>query len=140
MPTPLLSQSEAFTGMTELRGSSISMQFLSYLKGLTPLCENKPEAISLVPIRLAYRKPNPAEAGHVPSCPSSFQKGICTTAKSAQMRSPIWQVTGDRIDPPSSAKRIGLREEPRATYHGNQPPGNHFAAAACTFELGERPS
>ena len=58
MPTQLLSQSEAFTGMTALRGSSISMEFLSYLKNLTPLCENKPEMISLARIRLRYRKQN----------------------------------------------------------------------------------
>jgi len=51
MPTQLLSQSEAFTGMTALHGSSISMQFLSYLKNLTPLCENKSEMISLARIR-----------------------------------------------------------------------------------------
>ena len=63
MPTQLLSQSEAFTGMTALRGSSISMEFLSYLKNLTPLCENKPEMISLARIRLRYRKQNPAYAG-----------------------------------------------------------------------------
>jgi len=63
MPTQLLSQSEAFTGMTALRGSSVSMQFLSYLKNLTPLCENKPEMISLARIRLRYRKQNPAYAG-----------------------------------------------------------------------------
>ena len=56
MPTRLLSQSEAFTGMTALRGSSISMQFLGYLKNLTPLCENKPEMTSLARIRLRYRK------------------------------------------------------------------------------------
>src|SRR4029077_19442793 len=63
MPIQLLSQSEAFTGMTALRGSSISMQFLSYLKNLTPLCENKLEMISLARIRLRYRKQNPAYAG-----------------------------------------------------------------------------
>jgi hypothetical protein len=32
------------------------MQFLGYLKNLTPLCENKPEMISLARIRLRYRK------------------------------------------------------------------------------------
>ena len=63
MPTQLLSQSEAFTGMTGLRGSSISTQFPSYLKNLTPLCENEPEMISLARIRLRYRKQNPANAG-----------------------------------------------------------------------------
>jgi hypothetical protein len=63
MPTQLLSQSEAFTGMSALRGSSISMQFLSCLKNLTPLCENKPEMISLARIRLRHRKQNPAYAG-----------------------------------------------------------------------------
>jgi hypothetical protein len=63
MPTQLLSPSEAFTGMTALCGSSISMQFLSYLKSLTPLCENKPEMICLARIRLRYRKQNPAYGG-----------------------------------------------------------------------------
>jgi hypothetical protein len=66
IPTQLLSQSEAFTGMTALRGSSISMEFRSYLKNLTPLCENKPEMISLARIRLRYRKQNPAYAGCSP--------------------------------------------------------------------------
>ena len=43
---PIAKLSEAFTGMTGLRGSSISTQFPSYLKNLTPLCENEPEMIS----------------------------------------------------------------------------------------------
>ena len=55
MLTQLLSQSEAFTGMIALRGSLISMQFLSCLKNLTPLCENTPEMIALARIRLRYR-------------------------------------------------------------------------------------
>jgi hypothetical protein len=59
MPTQLLSQSEAFTGMTALRGSLILMPFLSYLKNLTPSYENKPKIISLARIRLRY-KSNPA--------------------------------------------------------------------------------
>jgi hypothetical protein len=56
MTTHLGSQSEAFTGMTELHGSLISMQFLSYLKELTPLCEHKPEMIFLARIRLEPSK------------------------------------------------------------------------------------
>ena len=56
MPTQLLSQSEAFTGMTALHGLLISMQFLSYLKELTPLCEHKPEMIFLARIRLESSK------------------------------------------------------------------------------------
>ena len=73
MPTQLLSQSEAFTGMTGLRGLSISMQFLSYLKNLTPLCENKPEMISLARIRRRGRKQNPACAGCGAIAPSVFE-------------------------------------------------------------------
>jgi hypothetical protein len=63
MPTQLLSQSEAFTGMTALRGSLILMRFLSYLKNLTPPYENQPEIISLARIRLRYKKQHPACAG-----------------------------------------------------------------------------
>jgi len=59
MPTQLLSQSEAFTGMTALRGSLILMRFLSYLKNLTPSSENKPKIISLARIRLRYKKQPP---------------------------------------------------------------------------------
>ena len=62
MTTHLGSQSEAFTGMTALHGSSISMQFLSYLKELTPLCEHKPEMIFLARIRLESSKQNPVYA------------------------------------------------------------------------------
>ena len=64
MPTQLLSQSAAFTGMTALRGSLISMQFLSYLKESTPLCENKPEMISRARIRPGSSKQNPVYAGY----------------------------------------------------------------------------
>jgi hypothetical protein len=56
MATQWLSQSETFTGMTALRGSSISMQFPSYLKDLTPLREKKPEMVSLARSRVRYRK------------------------------------------------------------------------------------
>ena len=59
MPTQLLSQSEAFTGMTALRGSLILMRFLSYLKNLTPSYENKPKIISLARIRLRYKSSPP---------------------------------------------------------------------------------
>jgi hypothetical protein len=59
MTTHLGSQSEAFTGMTELHGSLISMQFLSYLKELTPSCEHKPEMIFLARIRLESSKQKP---------------------------------------------------------------------------------
>jgi hypothetical protein len=59
MRTQWLSHSEVFTAMTALVGSSISMQSLSYLKNLTPPCENRPEMISLVPIRVRYRKAKP---------------------------------------------------------------------------------
>ena len=50
--------------MTALRGLLISMQFLSYLKELTPLCENKPEMISLARIRPGSSKQNPVYAGY----------------------------------------------------------------------------
>lgn len=56
MTTHLGSQSEAFTGMTALHGLLISMQFLSYLKELTPSCEHKPEMIFLARIRLESSK------------------------------------------------------------------------------------
>lgn len=100
MPTQLLSQSEAFTGMTALRGSSISMEFLSYLKNLTPLCENKPEMISLARIRLRYRKQNPAYAG----C-SALRGNWCHIlvdwAEAGQFLDPIKR----RCDPPQPAGR-----------------------------------
>ena len=64
MTTHLGSQSEAFTGTTALRGSLISMQFLSYLKELTPLCEHKPEMIFLARIRLESSKQNPVYAAY----------------------------------------------------------------------------
>src|SRR4029077_2790669 len=64
MTTHLRSQSEAFTGMTALHGSSISMQFLSYLKELTPLCEHRPEMIFPARIRLEFSKQNPVYAAY----------------------------------------------------------------------------
>ena len=67
MPTQLLSQSEAFTGMTALRGSLILMRFLSYLKNLTPPYENQPEIISLARIRLRYKKQPPCLRRPAPS-------------------------------------------------------------------------
>jgi hypothetical protein len=66
MTTHLGSQSGAFTGMTELHGSLISMQFLSYLKELTPLCEHKRETIFLARIRLESSKQNPVYAAYTP--------------------------------------------------------------------------
>ena len=75
MTTHLGSQSEAFTGMTALHGSLISMQFLSYLKELTPLCENKPEMIFLARIRLESSKQNPVYAAYTPR--SSVLKVEC---------------------------------------------------------------
>ena len=72
MTTHLGSQSEAFTGMTALHGSLISMQFLSYLKELTPLCEHNPEMIFLARIRLESSKQNPVYAAYTPR--SRFSK------------------------------------------------------------------
>jgi hypothetical protein len=66
MTTHLGSQSEAFTGMTALHGSLISMQFLSYLKELTPLCEHNPKMIFLARIRLESSKQNPVYAAYTP--------------------------------------------------------------------------
>ena len=51
------------------------MQFLSYLKELTPLCEHKPEMIFLARIRLESSKQNPVYAAYTPR--SSVLKVEC---------------------------------------------------------------